>query len=126
VLERGTEPFFDTMISRLLAKSTRELRPDRVEGALRMMRKMSAEDVAQVQRGMAERSDSVATLRTINVPTLLVTGEEDLLTGMNEAELMRQHIPHSLLRVIPKAGHYAPWEQPEEAGQVLRQFLDGL
>jgi pimeloyl-ACP methyl ester carboxylesterase len=75
---------------------------------------------------MAERPDSVATLKTINVPTLLVTGEEDLLTGMNEAELMRQHVPHSHLRVIPKAGHYAPWEQPEEAGQVLRQFLDGL
>jgi 3-oxoadipate enol-lactonase len=126
VLERGTEPFFDSMISRVLAKSTRELRPDRVEGALRMMRKMSAEDVAQVQRGMAERPDSVATLKTINVPTLLVTGEEDLLTGMNEAELMRQHIPSSLVRVIPKAGHYAPWEQPEEAGQVVRQFLDGL
>jgi 3-oxoadipate enol-lactonase len=126
VLERGTETFFDGMISRVLAKSTRELRPDRVEGALGMMRKMSAEDVARVQRGMAERPDSVATLKTINVPTLLVTGEEDLLTGMNEAELMRQHVPNSQLCVIAKAGHYAPWEQPEEAGQVFRQFLDGL
>ena len=45
-----------------------------------MMRKMSPEDVAQVQRGMAERPDSVDTLKTINVPTLLVTGEEDILT----------------------------------------------
>lgn len=126
VLERGTEPFFDSMISRVLARSTRELRPDRVEGALRMMRQMSAEDVARVQRGMAERPDSVATLKTVNVPTLLVTGEEDRLTDMNEAELMRQHVPHSQLCVIAKAGHYAPWEQPEEAGQVFRQFLDGL
>jgi 3-oxoadipate enol-lactonase len=126
VLDCGTEPFFESMIPRLLGKTTRETRPDLVEGALRMMRKMSPEDVAQVQRGMAERPDSVETLKAINVPTLVVTGDEDILTGLNEAELMRQHIPGSQLRVIPKAGHYSPWEQPEEAGRVLRQFLERL
>jgi 3-oxoadipate enol-lactonase len=124
VLDRGTEPFFESMIPRLLGKSTLEARPDLVQGALDMMRKMSPEDVAQVQRGMAERPDSVATLKSINVPTLLVTGEEDILTGLNEAELMRQHISGSQLRVIPKAGHYSPWEQPEEVGRLLRQFLE--
>jgi pimeloyl-ACP methyl ester carboxylesterase len=126
VLERGTEPFFETMIPRLMGKTTRETRPDLVDGALRMMRKMSPDDVAQVQRGMAERPDSVETLKTINVPTLLVTGDEDILTGVSEAELMRRHIAGSQLRVIPKAGHYSPWEQPEEATRLLRQFLDGI
>jgi pimeloyl-ACP methyl ester carboxylesterase len=114
------------MIPRLLGVTTREMRPDLVEGALRMMRQMSAEDVAQVQRGMAERADSVATLNTIDVPTLLVTGDEDILTGIKEADLMRQHISGSELRVIPKAGHYSPWEQPEEAGKLFRRFLDGI
>jgi pimeloyl-ACP methyl ester carboxylesterase len=68
----------------------------------------------------------VETLRSINVPTLLITGEEDLMTGLNEAELMRQHIAGSQLRVIPKAGHYSAWEHPEEVARALRQFLDGL
>lgn len=123
VLERGTEPFFDSMIPRLLGKTTREARPDLVDGVMRMMRKMSAEDIAQVQRGMAERPDSMETLKTINVPTLLVTGDEDILTGVNEAELMRQHIAGSQMRVIPKAGHYSPWEQPQGVTMLLRQFL---
>lgn len=126
VLERGTEPFFESMIPKLMGKTTREMRPDLVEGALRMMRKMSAEDVAQVQRGMAARPDSIETLKTINVPTLLVTGNEDILTGLNEAEIMRQHIAKSQLRVIAKAGHYSPWEQPQEAAILFRQFLDSL
>lgn len=126
VLDRGTEPFFESMIPRLLGKSTRETRPDLVDGMLRMMRKMSPEDVAQVQRGMAERPDSAGTLKTINVPTLLVTGDEDILTGVNEVELMRQHISGSQLRIIPRAGHYSAWEQPQEAGKLLRQFLDQL
>jgi len=126
VLERGTEPFFETMVARVLARSTRESRPDLVDGVLRMMRKMSPQDVAQVQRGMAERPDSIETLKTINVPTLLVTGDEDGMTGVNEAELMRQHISGSQLRVIPKAGHYSPWEQPESAAGLLRQFLESV
>jgi 3-oxoadipate enol-lactonase len=126
VLERGTEPFFESMIPRLLGQTTLETRPDLVEGALRMMRKMAPEDVAQVQRGMAARPDSVETLKTISVPTLLVTGDEDILTGLNEAELMRRHISGGWLRVIAKAGHYSPWEQQEEAGKLLRQFLERL
>jgi pimeloyl-ACP methyl ester carboxylesterase len=126
VLDRGTEPFFESMILKVLAKTTRETRPDLVDGAFRMMRKMSPEDVAQVQRGMADRPDSVETLKTINVPTLLVTGDEDAATGVKEAELMRQHIAGSQMRVIPKAGHYSPWEQPEQFARLLRQFLDSL
>lgn len=126
VLERGTEPFLESMIPRLLGKTTRETRPDLVDGAWRMVRRMSPEDVAQVQRGMAARPDSVETLKTINVPTLIVTGDEDILTGVNEAELMRQNIAGSQMRVLPKAGHYAAWEQSEEAARLLRQFLDGF
>jgi len=126
VLERGTEVFFESMIPKLMGKTTREMRPDLVDGALRMMRQMSPEDVAQVQRGMAARPDTIETLKTINVPTLLVTGDEDIMTGVNEAELMRSHIANSQLRVIPKAGHYSPWEQPQDAAKILRQFLDGL
>jgi 3-oxoadipate enol-lactonase len=126
VLDRGTEPFFESMIPKLMGKTTREMRPDLVDGALRMMRKMSPEDVAQVQRGMAARPDSTETLKSINVPTLLVTGDEDIMTGVNEAEIMRQHIPSSQMRVIAKAGHYSAWEQPQESARLFRQFLDSL
>jgi 3-oxoadipate enol-lactonase len=126
VLERGTEPFLQSMVPRLFGKTTLDTRPDLVDGALRMMRQMSPEDIAQVQLGMADRPDSINTLKTINVPTLLVTGGEDILTGINEAELMRQHIAGSQLHVIPKSGHYSSWEQPGEAAKLLRQFLDSL
>jgi pimeloyl-ACP methyl ester carboxylesterase len=126
VMERGTEPFFESMLPKLLGKTTHRTRPDLVEGALRMMRKMSPEGVALVQQGMAERPDSVETLKTINVPTLIVTGDEDILTGVADADLMRQNIPGSQMKVIAKAGHYSPWEQPEEVGTLLRQFLDAV
>ena len=126
VLNRGTEPFFEGMLLKVLAGTTRRSRPDLVDGTLRMMRKMSAEDVAGVQRGMADRPDSTATLKTINVPTLIVTGDEDTATGVSEAEPMRKNIAGAQLKVVAKAGHYSPWEQPEEVGTLLRQFLDSI
>jgi pimeloyl-ACP methyl ester carboxylesterase len=126
VLERGTEWFVDLMAPKLLGKTTHELRPDLVSGARQMMLKMSPEDIARVLRGMAERPDSVPTLKTINVPTLILMGEEDTLAPVSDGELMRQHIAGSRLAVIPKAGHYAVWEQPEAVGSLVRQFVDGL
>jgi 3-oxoadipate enol-lactonase len=126
VVQRGTEPFFESVVQKLLGETTRRSRPDLVEGALRMMRKMSAEDVAGVQRGMAERSDSVPTLKTITMPTLIITGDEDIMTGLPEAELLKQNIPRSQMKVVAKAGHYSPWEQPEEVGRLLRKFLDSI
>jgi len=124
VLERGTEPFINSFLPKGLGKTTLNTRPDLVDGARRMMMKMSPEDISLVQKGMAERPDSVPDLKTINVPTMIVTGEEDLFSPLADAELMRKNVSGSELKVIPRAGHYAAWEQPEAVGTVLRQFLD--
>jgi pimeloyl-ACP methyl ester carboxylesterase len=126
VLEQGTEPFIESMIPKLVGRTTVATRPDLVDGARAMMRKMSAEDISLVLRGMAERPDSVADLKSINVSTLIVIGEEDVLSTVADGELMRQNIAGSALKVIPKAGHYAPWEQPAAVGTVVRQFLDDV
>jgi len=124
VLEQGTEQFLAGMAAKLLGATTVATRPDLVEGALRMMRKMSAEDISRVQQGMAERPDSTRDLKHLHLPTLIVMGEEDTLSTAADGELMRQNIPGSRLNMIPKAGHYAPWERPEAVGPLLRQFLD--
>jgi 3-oxoadipate enol-lactonase len=126
VLQRGPEPFLDSMLPKLLGESTRQMRPDLARAAKAMMMKMSAADIAQVQQGMAARPDSVETLKTINVPTLLLVGSEDRLTPLADAELMQQQISGSQLRVIARGGHYAPFEQSEATLPILRQFVDGL
>jgi pimeloyl-ACP methyl ester carboxylesterase len=65
-------------------------------------------------------------LASIDVPTTIVIGDEDVLSTVADGDLMRQNIRGSRLKVIPKAGHYAPWEQSDAVGTVLRQFLDEL
>lgn len=124
VLERGTEPFIESMVPKLFGKTTIANRPDLIEAARRMMQKMSPNAVNLVQKGMADRPDSVPTLKTISIPTLIVGGDEDVATPLADAELMRQNIRGANLKVIARAGHYAIFEQPQAAGAILRQFLD--
>lgn len=90
-----------------------------------MMRQMSPQDIAAVQQGMADRPDSVPTLRTIDVPTLVIAGEDDSIARA-EFELMRQQIPQSRLNLILRAGHYAALEQPEDFAGLLHSFFDNL
>jgi len=122
VLREGTAGFIEEMLSKLLSRATRGNRPDIVEAARKMMQAMSPEDVAGVQRGIASRPDSIPTLATINVPTLIIAGEDDTVS-FGEFEIMAQGIAGSQLRGIPRAGHYAALERPDEFAALLREFL---
>jgi pimeloyl-ACP methyl ester carboxylesterase len=123
VLREGTAGFTEDLLQKLFSKATLANRPDIVDAARAMAKKMSPADIAEVQRGMAERTDSIPTLATINVPALVIAGEDDSVP-LSELELMHQRIAGSQFRVIPKAGHYAAMEQPAEFGRLLRTFLD--
>src|ERR1039457_2942617 len=60
VLEQGTEPFIEAMIPKVMGGTTVGARPQVVDGARAMMRKMSAEGISHVAAGMAARSESAA------------------------------------------------------------------
>jgi pimeloyl-ACP methyl ester carboxylesterase len=123
---RGTAPFFDAQMEKLIGESTRRNRPDIVAKARAMMQMMTVAGFAAVQQGMAERPDSVPILHGINVPTLVIAGEEDTLTPLPNAQFMQQRIPGARLVVIHRSGHYAAMENPEEFARSLRQFLESL
>ena len=124
VLKHGPDAFLDEMVQKLLGATTKAQRPDLVAIARKMLGESSPAGITAVQRGMAERPDSVPTLKTITVPTLIMVGEEDTLTPVADAELMRQHIKSSRLEKVPRAGHYAPFEQHEFVVGKLRRFLE--
>ncbi len=123
VLKRGTEPFVDAQLPKLLGESTQRNRPDRAQEAKRMMMRATPSGIAAVQRGMAERPDSSPTLATINVPTLVIVGEEDTLTPVAEMEKIHQGVKGSAMRRIGMAGHYSPFEQPGEVHKAIREML---
>jgi 3-oxoadipate enol-lactonase len=74
--------------------------------------------------GMAERPDATAELTRISVPTLVITGADDLLISPAESEALVRAIPGSQLNVIPHAGHLVAFEQPDKFNHVLGEWLD--
>lgn len=68
--------------------------------------------------------DAGHVLRTIQVPTLVVTGTRDLFTPPLLAERMAQTIPRGELLIVPGGTHYAAAEFPEVINRRIARFLD--
>ncbi|MFD5090913.1 alpha/beta fold hydrolase [Amycolatopsis thailandensis] len=68
--------------------------------------------IAWAARAMAARPDSLETLRSADVPALVVVGEEDGLTPLEAANTLVETLPDATLVVLPEAGHLTPLEDP--------------
>ncbi len=124
VLQKGPEWAVEQLMPKLLGPVTMSSRLDVVEQAKATMRLATAAGIAALQRGMAERADSVATLAGIDVPTLVVGGEDDVLTPVSEMERIARGIRGAELKIVGRAGHFAAFEQPDEVGPMVREFLE--
>jgi pimeloyl-ACP methyl ester carboxylesterase len=62
-------------------------------------------------------------LAQVQVPTLILSGEHDRVVPPQNAALLTQKIPGSILHILPGAGHFFPLEKPAEAARVIMQFL---
>jgi pimeloyl-ACP methyl ester carboxylesterase len=67
-------------------------------------------------------TDTTDLLPNIEVPTLVLWGDDDRRSPMNIAEQLRDAIPEAELAVIANAGHVSNMEQPEEFNAQVRPF----
>lgn len=109
----------EAMLANLLGSTTRERRPEVVQRVRDMILDQPPAGVAWAQRAMADRPDSFDTLRSADVPALVLVGEEDELTRADQARAMAEALPNALLEVIRAAGHLAPVEAPEAVAEVI-------
>ena len=119
-------PVVDAMLPRLFSKMTLEQRPERVEPMKAVMEQTRPAASRGALRGMASRPDRRGDLPKIAVPTLVMVGEEDVITPPAEAQAMAEAIPNARLEVIPQAGHMAPYENPSAANAAILRFLKSL
>ncbi len=72
---------------------------------------------------MAARPDSTEMLAGLTVPTLVVGGDQDAVTPVEEMRGMAALIPGARFRTVDEAGHLANLEQPAGFGELLAGFL---
>jgi 3-oxoadipate enol-lactonase len=124
--ERGSAGVADAMITGMVGKSTREKVPEVADSIHRMLERAPVDGVIGALKAMIARPDSTPTLETIDVPTLILVGEEDVLTPPKEAELLHEAIRGSRFQVIAGAGHVSNVERPAAVNHVISEFLASI
>ncbi len=123
VREQGLPVFADKMIPNLLGKSTIDAKLPLVEEIKAQIEKTSPDGICAALRGMAIRPDSTNALQNINIPTLVVCGEEDTFVSPQEMSLLAQRIPRARFETVAKAGHLLTLEQPDAFNEIFSNFL---
>jgi 3-oxoadipate enol-lactonase len=126
IRQEGTAAAVEAFLPRLLGATTRREHPDRVERLRRKMMTNPAAGLIGALQAMAERPDRTELLPRIQVPTLVIVGEEDEVTPPEVARQMAEAIPNARLVVLPSAGHLANVEAPEAFNEAVRTFLGQL
>ncbi|MCW2994908.1 MAG: alpha/beta fold hydrolase [Conexibacter sp.] len=64
--------------------------------------------------------DTSARLPSLDLPTLVIHGDEDIMLPVQNGRLIASLIPGSRLEVLPGVGHVFWWEQPARSAELIR------
>lgn len=127
LLEReGPSGIARDMMPKLLGRTTLDDRPTVEPLVRRLIKQQSPGAVRGAILRMMDRPDSFAVVEALAVPTLIVVGDEDVLTPIAESQRMLAANPKAELVVMPRTGHLSNLEQPEAFNSAIRGFLSRL
>jgi pimeloyl-ACP methyl ester carboxylesterase len=122
-LDEGTPAIVEGLFPKMLTEDTIARRASLATYVRSMMSHQPAGGVAAALRGMAARPDRSEWIKSINIPTLIITGGADTLIPPGESEAMHKAIAGSKLVVIPDAAHLSNVENPDAFNAAVREFL---
>ena len=122
----GPAAIADEMLPALLGKTTHASRPDVVARVRRLIESQPSETIVAGLQAIMTRVDSAAVLPSINVPTTIIVGDEDLITPPSDAIAMHESITGSTLVTIAGAGHMANLEAPDAFNAAMTTLLSRI
>ncbi|MCL4202134.1 MAG: alpha/beta fold hydrolase [Pirellulaceae bacterium] len=120
----GLAPNIHDSVPVALSKDAREHRAEIIEATRQTILNTSPVGIAAALRGMAQRADVTGLLPDIDVPTLVVCGQYDAISTVDEMRNIAARIPAARFVEVPDAGHMAPLENPAVVNEAIRSFLE--
>lgn len=114
------------MMPKLLGETTRSADATVESTVRRLIKQQSPDGIRAAILRMMDRMDATDVVSTLRLPALVIVGEEDTLTPVEEAKRIAAAIPGAQLEVISDAGHLPNLEQPEQFNAALSAFLERL
>lgn len=118
----GVNALFDGMAQTLIGATARSSRPQ-IVAELRAHMTLTPEAAVAVQAGLAVRPDSIPTVAAIQAPVLAIAGGEDPGVTPAEMQAFQSALGGCQFHLLPHAGHFAAYEQPEKAATLLAAWL---
>jgi len=125
VLSEGSGMVAQTMIKTMFAPGF-DLDSPLARVLFDLMSRTPPLGVAGAQRGMAERPNSVETLRAARVPALVIAGLGDQIVNPDVMRQMARDLPTARLVEIAGAGHMPMVERADATTAALSEFLRAI
>jgi pimeloyl-ACP methyl ester carboxylesterase len=97
--------------------------PSVVAEAKRILMLQSQQDVVLGVQAFHTRNSRDDVLSTFEGPVHVVTGEEDVLPGLETSSKQAETASNGYLHVIPECGHYVPMERPEALNSIIKKVI---
>ena len=124
IINYGVEKYAEDSVKNLFAAISFDSRSVEIESVKEMIVTTSVGSLCSTLLALSQRKETCTTLSEINVPVLIIVGEEDRITPPPNSVFMHQKINNSALHIIKHAGHLCCLENPEEFNEQLNGFLE--
>lgn len=123
---KGAAAVAERMLPALLGRTTQQTQPQLVTQVREMISQSPVAGIVGALQAMKTRADSTDLLGTIEVPTLVVVGQEDAIVPPAQARAMTSAIPSAAMTTIAGAGHISCLEAPTAVSRVFAEFLEAV
>lgn len=123
VKREGSAVFADNFVKAIFSEASFSRKPEAVKKIHQIIESTPPLSIAGTLLALASRTDTTASLERLQIPTLILVGENDTVTPVDAARRMHERIKGSEIHVIPGASHMSNLENPEVFNEKLVSFL---
>ncbi|HSQ45666.1 MAG TPA: alpha/beta fold hydrolase [Lutibacter sp.] len=123
IQENGVEKLAEDLLPNLFAAESFKSNLEEIAAVKEMIVTTTIPSLSKSLHALANRKETCSKLAKINVPVLILVGEEDTITPPEAAIAMQEKIKDSLLELIPHAGHLSNMENENEFNSQLEKFI---
>jgi 3-oxoadipate enol-lactonase len=122
VRREGPSGVAQEMLGKLVGETSKREQPELTGRIRRLIEANGPDGVEAAILAMKSRADHSPLLATIQCPTVVMCGAEDVITRPDECEAMSRQIPGARFVIIEGAGHLTNLERP---GAFTRAMTSG-
>lgn len=121
---QGPQAIIDAAVERWFSPAFRESRPKIIAAIRNRLERNDRHGFLSAYRVFAEADEALAgTAGTIDCPTLVATGENDIGSTPDMTRRLAAAIPGARAEILPGLAHMAPVEGAAEVAGLLMEFL---